>query len=231
MPETPEQFHARTAGALSTPPVETWDVWPFDGELRPRPLQPPVEREAPRHGEGGVDCWACETPDEAFVWTDEHWRRRRPRGAFGPPRRRAALSARALRHRLATARAGGGARPAARPDRGGGARRRRHRPGARLPLGRRLRAPALVVHGAARRGSHSSPAASPRSGTTCSRPSRRRSGARTSRSWPASSPRDRDPHAHRRRAGAARRRASPRGLRLRRAADARRRDLRHPPDR
>ena len=74
MPETPEQFHARTAGALTTPPVETWESGPFDGELRPRPLQPPVEREPPRHGEGGVDCWACETPDDAFIWTDEHWR-------------------------------------------------------------------------------------------------------------------------------------------------------------
>ena len=31
-------------------------------------------RGAPRHGEGGVDCWACETPDEAFIWTGEHWR-------------------------------------------------------------------------------------------------------------------------------------------------------------
>lgn len=74
MPEAPEEFHARTAGALTMPPVETWDEWPFDGALRPRPLQPPVEREKPRHGEGGVGCWACETPDDAFIWTDEHWR-------------------------------------------------------------------------------------------------------------------------------------------------------------
>ena len=74
MPETPEEFHARTAGALTMPPVETWDEWPFAGALQPRPLQPPVEREKPRHGEGGAGCWACETPDDAFIWTDEHWR-------------------------------------------------------------------------------------------------------------------------------------------------------------
>ena len=74
MPETPEQFHARTAGALRMPPVETWEQWPFDGELRPRPLAPPVERDAARDGEGGVDCWACEAGDEDFIWTDEHWR-------------------------------------------------------------------------------------------------------------------------------------------------------------
>jgi diadenosine tetraphosphate (Ap4A) HIT family hydrolase len=74
MPETPEQFHARTAGALTMPPVETWDEWPFEGALRPKPLRPPVEQEAPRQGEGGVDCWACTAGDEEFIWTDEHWR-------------------------------------------------------------------------------------------------------------------------------------------------------------
>jgi len=83
MPETPEQFHARTAGALRMPPVGTWEQWPFEGELRPRALAAPVERDAPREGEGGVDCWACEAGDEDFVWTDAHWRLgplRRPSG-------------------------------------------------------------------------------------------------------------------------------------------------------
>ena len=76
MAETPEQFHERVAGALRTPPVETWDTWPFDGEIRPRVLDGPVEREAPRHGEGGVDCHACSAPDDVYVWTNEHWRLR-----------------------------------------------------------------------------------------------------------------------------------------------------------
>lgn len=74
MPETPEQFHARAAGALRSPPVETWDSWPFEGSVTPRPREPPVECEKPRHGEGGVDCRACTTPDDRYAWTNENWR-------------------------------------------------------------------------------------------------------------------------------------------------------------
>lgn len=72
--ETPEALHARAASALRMPPVQEWEEFPFDGEMRPRILQPPVEREAPRDGRGGVDCWACAQPDEAFIWTNERWR-------------------------------------------------------------------------------------------------------------------------------------------------------------
>ena len=43
--------------ALRMPPVETWETFPFDGDLRPRSLMPPVAEEAPRRGAGGVDCW------------------------------------------------------------------------------------------------------------------------------------------------------------------------------
>ena len=53
MAETPEQLWARVAGSLRMPPVEEWETFPFDGDMRPRPLAPPVEREAPRRGEGG----------------------------------------------------------------------------------------------------------------------------------------------------------------------------------
>jgi hypothetical protein len=35
------------------PPVETWDTFPFDGELMPRALLPPVAQEEPRRGVGG----------------------------------------------------------------------------------------------------------------------------------------------------------------------------------
>jgi diadenosine tetraphosphate (Ap4A) HIT family hydrolase len=80
MPETPEELHARAAGALRMPPLEDWDTFPFDGEMRPRPLQPPAEREKPLHGEGGVDCHACLAGDEEFCWTNERWRLR----ALGP---------------------------------------------------------------------------------------------------------------------------------------------------
>lgn len=55
------------------PPVEEWDTFPFDGEMRPRTLRPP-EDEPKRHGEGGVDCRRCAAPDSDYVWTDENWR-------------------------------------------------------------------------------------------------------------------------------------------------------------
>jgi diadenosine tetraphosphate (Ap4A) HIT family hydrolase len=74
MPETPEQLWERAKDALRTPPVEEWETWPFDGELRPRSLEPPAEDDTPREGVGGHDCWACTTPDEEFLWTDERWR-------------------------------------------------------------------------------------------------------------------------------------------------------------
>src|SRR2546425_568451 len=43
MPETPEQLYARVAGSLRMPPVEEWETFPFDGEMRPRVLRPPEE--------------------------------------------------------------------------------------------------------------------------------------------------------------------------------------------
>lgn len=83
MPETPEQFWERVHDGVSVPPLGDWESWPFEGDVTVRPLQPPVEREKPRHGEGGVDCQACAAPDDAYVWTTERWRLRaldRPSG-------------------------------------------------------------------------------------------------------------------------------------------------------
>jgi diadenosine tetraphosphate (Ap4A) HIT family hydrolase len=74
VPETPEQLYERAAGALRMPPVEVWETFPFDGEMRPRALLPPVEREEPRHGEGGVDCRRCAATDDEYLWTNERWR-------------------------------------------------------------------------------------------------------------------------------------------------------------
>jgi hypothetical protein len=74
VPETPEQLHARAAGALRIPPVETWESWPFRGPVEPRELRPPLDREPPLVGEGGVDCWRCVAKDDDYLWTDEHWR-------------------------------------------------------------------------------------------------------------------------------------------------------------
>ena len=74
MPETPEQLYARAANALRMPPVQDWETFPFDGELRPRALRPPIEHEIKRGGEGGIDCRACKAPDTEFLWTTERWR-------------------------------------------------------------------------------------------------------------------------------------------------------------
>jgi hypothetical protein len=74
VPETPEELFERVKDDLRMPPVEEWDSFPFDGEMTPRALRPPVEREDPRHGEGGVDCRACQAGDDKYVWVTERWR-------------------------------------------------------------------------------------------------------------------------------------------------------------
>jgi diadenosine tetraphosphate (Ap4A) HIT family hydrolase len=73
MPETPEEFYARTKDALRMPPVEEWQTFPFDGDIRPRALQPPEPDEKRRNGEGGVDCYACKKTADDLIWDDEHW--------------------------------------------------------------------------------------------------------------------------------------------------------------
>jgi len=59
---------------LPMPPLEDWETFPFEGELRVRPLAPPVAEEKPRLGAGGIDCQRCALKDDEFIWTDEHWR-------------------------------------------------------------------------------------------------------------------------------------------------------------
>lgn len=72
MTDSPSEFHRRSVDALRTPPVEEWESWPFDGDLRPRAIRPPVE-ELPREGDDGA-CPACAKPDSEYLWTDERWR-------------------------------------------------------------------------------------------------------------------------------------------------------------
>ena len=74
MPETPEELYERVKDSLRMPPVETWETFPYDGELTPRALLPPVEQEEPRFGEGGVDCRRCAASDDEYIWTTERWR-------------------------------------------------------------------------------------------------------------------------------------------------------------
>jgi diadenosine tetraphosphate (Ap4A) HIT family hydrolase len=78
--ETPEELYRRAQaaagpdGRLAMPPVDEWETFPFEGDLRVRPLEAPVEAERPRFGEGGVDCGRCARGDETALWRDESWR-------------------------------------------------------------------------------------------------------------------------------------------------------------
>jgi diadenosine tetraphosphate (Ap4A) HIT family hydrolase len=77
--ETPEELYRRALaaadaeGRLPLPPVDTWETFPFEGDLRARPLLPPLAAERPRLGEGGNDCWRCRQGDDHAIWADEHW--------------------------------------------------------------------------------------------------------------------------------------------------------------
>ena len=73
MPETPEEFYARTKDALRMPLLEEWETFPFEGELRVRALRPPAPDEKQRHGEGGAGCHACGKSPDDLIWEDERW--------------------------------------------------------------------------------------------------------------------------------------------------------------
>jgi hypothetical protein len=85
MSETPEQFYERAVAQIRRPDLEGWDTWPFQGEMQPRTLDPPASSDVSRAGAGGVDCDACEAPDDRFLWTDEHWRVRPTNEPAGLP--------------------------------------------------------------------------------------------------------------------------------------------------
>lgn len=57
--------------------IPGWEIFPFEGNLQVRPLQPPVLPEPAREGEpGGTPCKACAAPDANYIWSNEHWRLR-----------------------------------------------------------------------------------------------------------------------------------------------------------
>ncbi|WP_329500093.1 hypothetical protein [Kitasatospora herbaricolor] len=66
--------------------VPSWDIFPFEGELRVKVLDEPVLPEPPRQGEAGAEeCDQCARPDSDFLWTDEHWRLSGSARPAGPP--------------------------------------------------------------------------------------------------------------------------------------------------
>lgn len=55
-------------------PVLGGPFFPFEGEIRVRPLDEPIVPEPPRRGEpGGERCSACAEPEKCLIWRDERW--------------------------------------------------------------------------------------------------------------------------------------------------------------
>ncbi|AYC43686.1 hypothetical protein [Streptomyces griseorubiginosus] len=78
-PQEPSAFVRRlpTGERLPLPAdsVAAWETFPFEGDLRVRPLQPPVLAEPDRHGEHGPEqCRTCLKPVTEALWADDHWR-------------------------------------------------------------------------------------------------------------------------------------------------------------
>ena len=78
MGESAEELYARALdaadadGGLPMPPVGDWETFPFEGEIRLRPLLPPAD-EPPRLGDDPADCWRCRLGDEDVIWSDDRW--------------------------------------------------------------------------------------------------------------------------------------------------------------
>jgi len=73
VPETPGKL----------PDFVAWPSFPFEGDLRIKPLEPVAETEPSREGEDAGECAACRAKDEAYIWVSERWRVRaldRPSG-------------------------------------------------------------------------------------------------------------------------------------------------------
>lgn len=55
--------------------LPSWSIFPYEGDLKVRPLDAPELPEPPRQGEAGAgECDQCARPDSAFLWTDANWR-------------------------------------------------------------------------------------------------------------------------------------------------------------
>lgn len=75
MPQTPPRI----------PAFVNWPSFPFEGELRVKPLENPAEDEPPREGEEAGNCESCNSSDEAYIWVNERWRVRAMQRPSGLP--------------------------------------------------------------------------------------------------------------------------------------------------
>jgi diadenosine tetraphosphate (Ap4A) HIT family hydrolase len=65
------------------PDFTRWPSFPFEGDIRVKALDNPVDVEPPRKGEDPAECTACAAPDDAYIWVSDRWRVRsmdRPTG-------------------------------------------------------------------------------------------------------------------------------------------------------
>ncbi|WP_329445307.1 hypothetical protein [Streptomyces canus] len=78
-PQEPSPFVRRLRAGERLPlpadSVTGRETFPFEGELRVKPLQPPVLPEPARLGEDGPEeCPTCRKPVTEALWSDDHWR-------------------------------------------------------------------------------------------------------------------------------------------------------------
>lgn len=60
-------------GRLPMPPVGDWETFPFEGDMRVRPLQPPAETDRQRLDEDPAQCWRCQQGTTDAIWSNRHW--------------------------------------------------------------------------------------------------------------------------------------------------------------
>jgi hypothetical protein len=73
-------------GPFPLPAFVRYPIFPFEGDLRTKPLEPPEAADWPRSGEpGGRPCESCAAADDEYVWVDDRWRVRAARQPTGVP--------------------------------------------------------------------------------------------------------------------------------------------------
>lgn len=79
MPESAEEVYARVVaavgedGRLAMPPVEEWDIFPWEGDMVPKVVQPPLAEEEPRWGERDKPCSCQDSEPEHAIWHNDRW--------------------------------------------------------------------------------------------------------------------------------------------------------------
>jgi diadenosine tetraphosphate (Ap4A) HIT family hydrolase len=75
-PRAPSEYAARLPIGERMPVDELLDdpLFPFEGELRVLPLEPPLVPEPERYGVAAADCRLCRGEGEQAIWEDDRWR-------------------------------------------------------------------------------------------------------------------------------------------------------------